>query len=451
MTPGFEYSRREQRGWYFYDFANSAFASTVLTLLLGPYIVGIAKAGAGPDGLIRVVGVPIEPRSWWSYLVAGSVVLQVIVLPLVGAVADASPRKKQMLALWAYSGALATMALFFVTGTAYLLGGILFLFANVVFGASIVVYNAFLPVIAAPDERDAVSSKGWGLGYLGGGLALALNLLLFAKAGALGISESLAARINLASAGVWWAVFTIIPMLTLRNRAPVITSTEHIHGAFSQLFRTVAGMRAYPQTLTFLVAYLLYNDAVQAVIALSGQFGADELKIPMGTLALAILMVQFVAFGGALAFNWVAEAIGTKPAIIVSLLIWTGALVSIYVSIRTTGQFFIMAAIIAIVLGGTQALSRSLFSQMIPKGKEAEYFSLYEISDKGTSWMAPLFFGLALQFTGNYRLAILSLIVFFAAGLAILLRIDVARATAEAAANVPQMPGVPRVQSAPLP
>jgi UMF1 family MFS transporter len=131
-------------------------------------------------------------------------------------------------------------------------------------------------------------------------------------------------------------------------------------------------------------------------------------------------------------FSQIAKAIGTKPAIIVSLLIWTGALISVYFSIRTTAQFFIMAAVIAIVLGGTQALSRSLFSQLIPKGKEAEYFSLYEISDKGTSWLAPLFFGLALQFTGSYRIAIVSLIAFFAAGLAILLRIDVPRAVAEA-------------------
>jgi UMF1 family MFS transporter len=143
-------------------------------------------------------------------------------------------------------------------------------------------------------------------------------------------------------------------------------------------------------------------------------------------------MVQFLAFAGALLFNVVAKGIGTKPAIIVSLLIWTGVLAGVYFYVKTTAGFFVMAAIVAIVLGGTQALSRSLFSQMIPKGREAEYFSLYEISDKGTSWMAPLFFGLALQFTGSYRLAILSLIVFFVAGLGVLLKIDVARATREA-------------------
>jgi UMF1 family MFS transporter len=335
--------------------------------------------------------------------------------------------------MWAYIGAFATTGLFFVTGSAYLFGGFLFLIANVAFGASIVVYNSFLPEIAPPEERDLVSSKGWGLGYLGGGIALALNLGLFANAPALGISEAMAARINLASAGIWWGAFTIIPLMRLRNRPPLVPKTRGgPFGSFLQFWNTLLGMRAYPQTLTFLIAYLLYNDAVQAVIALSGQFGADELNIPMSTLALAILMVQFVAFGGALVFSQVAKAIGTKPAIIASLLIWTGALISIYFSVRTTKQFFIMAAVIAIVLGGTQALSRSLFSQMIPKGREAEYFSLYEISDKGTSWMAPLFFGLALQFTGSYRIAIVSLIVFFAAGLAILLRIDVKRAVEEA-------------------
>jgi len=191
-------------------------------------------------------------------------------------------------------------------------------------------------------------------------------------------------------------------------------------------------MRRYPQTLTFLIAYLIYNDAVQAVITLSGQFGSDELKIPMGTLTMAILMVQFLAFAGALLFNLISRKLGAKRTIALSLLIWAGVIAAIYVSVRTTAEFFIMAAVVALVLGGTQALSRSLFSQMIPKGREGEYFSLYEISDKGTSWLAPLLFGLALQFTRSYRTAILSLLIFFIAGLAILLRLDVDRATREA-------------------
>ncbi len=435
-SVGPSYSRAEQRAWYFYDFANSAFASTVLTLLFGPYIGVVAKAAAGADGLIHPFGIPVEPRSWWSYLVTLSVILQIVVLPLVGSIADVTPHKKRFMGIWAYIGAGATVAMFLISGRAYLFGGILFLIANVTFGASAVVYNSFLNDIAPPEERDTVSSKGWGLGYLGGGLALVLNLVLFAKAPALGISEALATRINLMTAGLWWGVFTIIPMLRLRDRPPVISerSERGLMLPFARFVRTLWGMRAYPQTLTFLIAYLLFNDAVQAVIALAGQFGYDELKIPMNTLALAILMVQFMAFFGAMIFDWVAKALGAKRAIMVSLVIWTGALISVYISIRTTAQFFVMAAIIAIVMGGTQALSRSLYSLMIPNGKEAEYFSVYEISDKGTSWLAPLFFGLTLQFTGNYRLAIVSLIVFFISGLVVLARVNVARATAEAAA-----------------
>lgn len=421
---------REQHAWYLYDFANSAFASTVLTLFLGPYLTSVAKAAAAADGRIYPLGIPVEPRSWWGYLVSISVILQLAVLPVVGSLADRSSRKKQMLAVCAFVGAGATMLLFFVQGTAYLAGGLLFLVANVAFGASMVVYNAFLPEIAAPEERDSVSSKGWGIGYLGGGIVLALNLVLFSNAAAIGISEGLAVRISLFSAGAWWALFTLPPLLRLRNRQVAATTLRE--SPFRQLVATVSGLRHYPQTLTFLAAYLLYNDAVQAVIALAAQFGNDELKIPMSTLTLAILMVQFVAFGGAMVFSAVAKAIRTKPAILVSLVIWIGVITAIYFTVRSTAQFFVMAAIVALVMGGTQALSRSLFSQMIPQGREAEYFSLYEISDKGTSWLAPLIFGLALQFTGNYRVSILSLLVFFVAGLLTLLAVDPVRAASEA-------------------
>jgi UMF1 family MFS transporter len=264
---------------------------------------------------------------------------------------------------------------------------------------------------------------------------LALNLALFSNADHLGLSESMAVRISLASAGVWWGLFTIIPLIGLKNRPAgrVDAARKSLGAGFRQLFTTVREMRRYPQTLTFLIAYLIYNDAVQAVITLSGQFGSDELKIPMASLTLAILMVQFLAFAGALLFNVIAKGIGAKQAITLSLVIWSGVILAIYLTVRTTFEFFVMAAVVAVVLGGTQALSRSLFSQMIPEGREGEYFSLYEISDKGTSWLAPLIFGLALQFTGSYRTAILSLLTFFIVGLIILSRVDVRRAAAEAA------------------
>jgi UMF1 family MFS transporter len=426
---------REQRGWYFYDWANSAFATTVVTLFLGPYLTELAKAGASPGGYIHLFGLAIDPRSYWGYLVSLSVASQVIFLPLTGALADYLGHKKQLLALFAYIGAFATLAMYSLKGAAWAAGGVLFLIANLAFGASVVVYNSFLPDIAAEKERDSVSSKGWGIGYLGGGLLLGMDLLLLANAERLGLTTSEAIRISLASAGLWWAVFTLIPLAALRGRPParrLEPGQRLVRAGFLQVARTLRDLRNYPQTMLFLVAYLLYNDAIQAVITLATQFGHDSLKIPMSRLALLILMVQFVAFFGAIAFNWIAAATGAKRAVMIALAGWTGVLVAIYVSVRTTAQFFVMGAVVAIVMGGSQALSRSLYSLMIPKSKEAEYFGLYEISDKGTSWLAPLLFALALQFTGSYRLAILSLVVFFLAGLALLARVDVSRAAREA-------------------
>lgn len=431
------YSAREQRGWYMYDFANSAFSTTVVTLFLGPYLTALAKTAADDRGYVYPLGVAADARSYWSYMVSLSVILQVLFLPLVGAIADYGRRKKEVLGATAYLGAAATIGMFFLEGKDYLLGGVLFLIANVSFGASVVIYNSFLPEIAPPADRDTVSSKGFGIGYLGGGLLLALNLILYLKAGKIGLSEAMAVRISLSSAGVWWAVFTIPTLIALHNRGPARAAPggrSLIGVVLSQLLHTLGEVRRFPQTTIFLIAYLLYNDAIQTVIALASQFGNDELKIPVSQLTLAILMVQFVAFFGAIAFNWLAASISAKRAVVVSLVIWTAVLIYIYAVVKTTVEFFVMAAIVAIIMGGSQALSRSLYAQLIPKSKEAEYYSIYEISDKGTSWLCPMLFGLALQFTKSYRVAILSLIVFFLAGLLVLLKVNVEQGERDVAA-----------------
>ncbi len=431
------YSAREQRGWYFYDWANSAFYTTVVTLFLGPYLTALAKAGADAQGRIHPLGISVDARAYWGYLIAMSVALQVLVLPVIGALADYTGRKRMLLAAFAYPGAIATIAMFNLGGQDYLAGGALFLLANAAFGASIVVYNSFLPDISSAADRDVISSKGWGLGYFGGGILLSLNLLLYRSAPALHLDEAMAVRISLASAGVWWAVFTIIPLCALRDRKSRLTRAPGqrlLSAGFHQLFDTLRNLPRFPQTLKFLIAYLLYNDAIQTVIALASQFGNDELKIPLSTLTLVILMVQFVAFFGAIAFGRIAKWTGARNAVLLSLAIWTGVILCMYFSVKTTSGFFVMGAVVGIVLGGSQALSRSLFSLMIPQGREAEYFSLYEIGDKGTSWFCPLLFGLALQYTGSYRLAILSLLIFFAAGMALLSRVDV-RAGARDAGN----------------
>ena len=430
--------RRQQRAWYCYDFANSAFASTVVTLFLGPWLTVLAKAGADASGFIYPLGIPVDARSYWGYLISLSVLSQVFLLPVAGALADRSQHKKQLLGLFAYIGAGSTIGMFWLDGTRYMLGGALFLIANLAFGASIVIYNAFLPGLSSEADRDTVSSRGWGIGYLGGGILLGLNLILYSKAAAWGLEEGLAVRISLASAGVWWALFSAIPMLGLRNPAtpPLPHAGGAISGSFVQLWTTLRSLRAYPQALLFLAAFLLYNDAIQAVITLSGQFGSDYLKIPMAQLTLAILMVQFVAVAGAFGMNELAKRWTAKRTVEVALVAWILLMLGVFL-VKTTAHFFIAAALVAIIMGGSQALSRSLFSLMIPKGREAEYFSLYEISDKGTSWLAPLLFSLTLQFTGSYQLGILSQIVFFAAGLILLSRVDVRKAAIAAGNEAP--------------
>jgi len=426
---------REQVGWYFYDWANSAFSTTVVTVFLGPYLTTVAKAAADDGGFIYPLGIKVFAGSFFAYVVSMSVVLQVLLLPILGAIADYSRLKKQMFGIFAYIGALASAGLYFLQGTNYLLGGALFIVSNVSFGASIVFYNSFLPEIATPDRRDHVSSMGWAIGYIGGGLLLALNLLLFTRAASFGLTEGQAVRISLASAGVWWGIFTLIPLTRLRNRQPA-KSLEPGRGylitGLSQLIHTASRARAYPQTVLFLVAYLIYNDGIQTVITLSSQFGQEELGLSISTLTTVVLMVQFVGFFGNMIFAWLAKAIGAKGAVMISLAIWSATLGYVYYFLHGTLGFYILGLIIALVLGGSQALSRSLYSQMVPRGQEAEYFSLYEVSDKGTSWLGPLIFGLALARTRNYRIAVLSLVIFFIIGLALLAMVNVRKASLEA-------------------
>jgi UMF1 family MFS transporter len=429
-------SRGEQVGWYFYDWANSAFSTTVVSVFLGPYLTAITKAAADSQGFVYPLGIAVLADSFFPYMVSLSVVLQVFFLPLLGAIADYSNWKKPMWASFAYIGATATTALYFVEGERYWLGGLLFLLANLSFGASLVFYNAFLPEIATMQERDKVSSQGWALGYLGGGLLLGLNLLFY-QLGAvwLGLATGQAVRICLASAGLWWAIFALLPLRRLRSRgvAKPLPAGENLFSVgFRQLGHTLRQLGRYRQTTLFLVAYLLYNDGIQTVIALASQFGAQELQMETGALVRLILMVQLVAFFGALGFGRLANWIGAKRSIILSLVIWLGTVVYAYGLLRNAGQFFALGAVIALVLGGSQALSRSLFSLLIPRGQEAEYFSLYEISERGTSWLGPLLFGLSLQWTQSYRVAILSVAIFLAAGLFLLPLVDIRRAVREA-------------------
>jgi UMF1 family MFS transporter len=427
--------RKEIISWYFYDWANSAFEATVVTVFFGPYITTLANHAADAYGFIYPLGLKVKAGSFYPYIVSLSVLCQVFFLPIFGALSDYTKMKKQFFIFFAYLGAFTTMLMYFITASNFMYGGILFLVANISFGASIVFYNSFLSDICTPDMRDSVSSKGWAIGYLGDGLLLGFNLYLFSNAGRLGLTSEQAVRICLFSAGLWWAVFSLIPVTGLKSREPAKKLDKSINVftiGFKQLRSTFTEMLGMPQTMLFIAAYLLYNDGVQSVIVLSTQFGHEELGLTMATLTKAILIVQFVAFFGSMFFGKVAERLGAKNTIVITLAVWSMAVIYAFGFLKTEAHFYAMAVVIALVLGGSQALSRSVFSLLIPKGRESEYFSLYEISERGTSWLGPLLFGLALQFTGSYRIGILSLIVFFVAGMGILYRVNIAKAVAEA-------------------
>jgi UMF1 family MFS transporter len=312
----------------------------------------------------------------------------------------------------------------------------------VALGCSVVAYNSFLPDIAGPDERDAVSSRGWGIGYLGGGLLLALNLVLYLLHGRFGLSQGMAVRISLASAGVWWAGFTLIPLRGLRDRHPGRTGESAagaVRAGFAQLGVTLRDLRNRPVTLMFLLAFLVYNDGVQTVITLSATYATEELRLGQSVVIAAVLLVQFVAFGGALLLGRLADRYGTKRVVLGSLVAWTLVVLASYTLQRgSVVQFMALAAVIGAVMGGTQALSRSLFSHLVPRERTAEYFGFYEISDKGTSWLGPFVFALALQLTDSYRSAIVSLVVFFVAGFVLLIAVDLPRGIRAAGNPLPR-------------
>jgi UMF1 family MFS transporter len=450
--------KREIFGWAMYDWANSAFSTTVATVFLAPYVQNLAADAAKAEFLVRtgtewtdasgqlvvhLAGIPISPYSFMGYCISLSVLLQVFFLPILGAIADYSHMRKQMMQIFATAGAILTIALFFVTGSSWWLGGLLFLLANLSLGASIVFYNAYLPDIASEDRRDSVSSYGWAMGYLGDFILLALNLAFYMFRDKIGIPTGLAIRINLASAGIWWLTFAFFTWERLRPRHPkrsLPKNETYLSIGFKQLGNTIREIKHFPETIKFLLAYFLYNDGIQTVIAMASTFAtapllSGGLELDLNSLTIIILIIQFVAFLGALFWGKLAGWVGAKRSIIISLVIWVGVVVYAYFGMRGDGrfiQFLLLGVVIAIVLGGSQAISRSLFAQMVPTGKEAEFYSFYEVSDRGTSWTGPLVFGLANQFFGSLRYGILSLIIYFILGVAILPFVNVNKAITDA-------------------
>lgn len=434
-------NRTEIFGWMMYDWANSAFFTTIVGVLIGPYLLNLAQTAVGENGVILDLYLfQVTPKGLPAFCTAVSVISMVVFLPILGAIADYTHLKKKLMAVFCYLGVLAGAMLFFVTDS-YIVCGLLFIVANMSFAAANVFYNAFLIDITSEDLRDKVSSYGYGLGYVSGFLVLVLNLIFIKQAANLGITTATAVRVSFLAAALWWGVFAVITFWLVKQREPEkeAPSDKHlIRVGFSELWQTLKELRRLRYTMLFLIAYLFYNDGIQTVILQSSVFISYELFTSKGLeannsfLIIIFCIAQISAFAGALIFERISRVLGAKGTIMLSLGIWCGIVVYAYAFFSNEFQAYIMGGAIGMVLGAAQALSRSLYSQMIPKGRESSFFGLYEISEKGTSWMGQLMFTIIVGATGSFRQAILGLIVFFLVGTIILAFTNTTKAIHEA-------------------
>jgi UMF1 family MFS transporter len=390
---------------------------------------------------VDVLGLHLAAGSLPFYLTSSATISSAFVLPVVGAMVDRSSRKRWHMAGFAWSGSVFAGLLFFMHGDQWQLAAFAIVVSSILGGCSLVSYYAILVDISTEAERDRVSSRGWAWGYLGGGLLLAVNLVMVLMHDTFGLDKELAVRLSMLSAAIWWAGFTFIPFLRLRDHPPrgvVPESGGLVRRGFGQLFTTLREMRGFPMTLTFLLAFLFYNDGIQTVINVASTYGSKQLGFSDGVLIATILLIQFVAFAGALLFARFAASYGAYRCLLWGTYAWMAIVVlAEFLPRKNLAAFLMIGVAIGLVLGGTQALSRSFFSLLIPRGREGEYFALYNACERGTSWFGTFLFGLVFQITGSYRPAIVALIVFFALGAVFLHRLDTHRGIAEAGNVVP--------------
>jgi UMF1 family MFS transporter len=420
-------ARPEVLSFSLYDSACSAYLTSVATALLPAYFAAVVA----PKGAL-ILGSHVPASSLWGYAVSLAAALVFVLAPALGAAADAGGRRGGMLAACCAAGSAAVMLLGFAGpgDAAYCLG--VFVLAHVAFAAGNAFYDSFLPTLAAETERDRISGLGYAFGYAGGGLNLILCLALVSGHAALGLDQGQAVRLAMALAGAWWLAMGLYAIRGLPASArPGLSPgpVELVRLGFTRAGRAAREARNRPRLFLFLLAYFFYNDGIQTVIAMSSVYGQQEIGLTEDVLILTLLFIQAIALAGALLFARLAGRIGAARALMVSLALWT--LVAILAwGVTTAGQFFALGALVGVALGGSQALSRSVFSRLVPPEEPALYFGFFSVLTKLSAILGPLVFALVGQATGSARPAIASLVVFFAVGLALLSRLGEVKADA---------------------
>jgi UMF1 family MFS transporter len=405
--------------WTMYDWANSAFATTIMAAVLPVYYTSVAAEGVAPN----------QATALWGYTSSIGALVAAVISPILGAVADFRGSKKRFLTIFMGIGVAASALMYFISTGDWLLASLLFVFGQVGFAGSLVYYDALLPHVAGPEEIDMVSSRGYAMGYIGGGILLAVNLgmILFTPAELTGIMT----RLSFLTVAIWWFIFTL-PLLrhVSEPQRRILHGEENfqpIQAAFSRLAKTFREIRKFRDLSFFLLAFWVYANGIGTIIVMATAYG-NELGFGRTTLIGTLLMVQFLAAPFAILFGRLSKKLGTKRAIYLSL--------SIYSVIAVLGfflykewQFWVLGALVATVQGGSQALSRSLMGKLIPKSKSAEFYGFFSVFEKFANILGPALFAIVSQVTGHSRMSIISLVVFFVVGSIILTRVDVERGT----------------------
>lgn len=425
-TPGRFSRKAEVFAWAMYDWANSAYSTLSITILVA-YIQKVVLPGeAGPVA--------------WAWGISASMLIAAVLSPPLGAMADANASKRNWLGVTALVGATTAVLIGVVPSSWTWVILSLFFVTALMFELSIGFYNGFLPEISDEATMGRVSAWGFALGYLGGSLALVGAIVVIQFGSRLGLPDVAdQLRVGILIMGLWWGLFTIPTLLILRDHQPPpptkLSLPRAARWAVGRVAHTVRNVQAYRMAALFLIGFLFFNDGIQTVISQSSTFALKELEFTTNDLIGLILMIQLVAMPGAMLVGWLADRVlGQKPTLMICLAVWVGLLIAAFF-VQTKGQFWALGAVLALVMGGTQSVSRAIMGLMTPKAHTAEFFGFFNLSGKATGFLGTFLFGLIQWRTGSPRLAIVSLLIFFLLGWIITARVNVERGRRQAMAE----------------
>jgi len=414
--------------WAMYDWANSAFVTTVMAGFMPVYF----RAMATSAGLSEV-----NATSAWAIVATIALIIVAVLAPGMGYMADRMSSKKRFLTVFAVVGAVASILLFLPHGDMYKLAGLIYIVGNIGFAGANIFYNALLPHVAKEEDIDQVSTRGYALGYLGGGILLVINVVMFIYPEWFGIpTQEWGVRLSFVTVGLWWLVFSV-PLWRHVQEPPTIYKEKvgfgpALSAGFKEMANTFRNIQKFPEAFKLLLAFWLYNDGIGTIIKMATAYG-DEIGLGQSQMIGALALVQFVGIPFSFAFGSMAKKIGAKTSVLIGLGIYTLIALGGYF-MESEVHFWILAFLVGLVQGGTQALSRSMFGTMVPKERSGEFFGFFSMSDKFAGIVGPLVFGAVGTLTGSSRFGIVSLVIFFIGGGVLLTRVNTKQGIADAKA-----------------